>query len=110
VKSVGVKDWRVLMQHVLPNSIAPSLVLATMMVASAILAEAAVSFLGAGVPPPTPTWGGMLSDGRQYMSSGEWWMTVFPGAAIFVTVMAFNFVGDGLRDALDPKLRRRMKV
>ena len=108
-KCLGVKERKILFKHLIPNSITPCIVLATMMIASAILTEAAVSFLGAGVPPPTPSWGRMLSEGRRFVTTGEWWLTVFPGAAIFVTVMAFNFLGDGLRDALDPRLRRSVR-
>jgi peptide/nickel transport system permease protein len=82
-----------------------ALVIGTFAMASAIIAEAALSFLGLGVPPAIPTWGGMLADGRTYIST-SWWMALFPGLCIFITVLAINMLGDALRDNLDPKLRR----
>ena len=83
------------------------MVVATLEVGSVILAESILSFLGAGVPPPTPAWGLMISEGREYLLTGSaWWVTVFPGVAIFITVLGFNFMGDWLRDKWDPRLRQ----
>lgn len=103
-RSVGATDTRILGTHILPNVIAPIIVQASLSLAFAILAEAALSFLGLGVQPPDPAWGRMLSEGRGFFRQAPW-MAIFPGLAILVTVMAFNFVGDGLRDALDPQQR-----
>lgn len=105
-RSLGVKDRRIILSHILPNALAPVFVSATLKVASAILVEAGLSFLGFGVQPPRPSWGNILTEGRTYIFDA-WWLTVFPGLAILVTVLAFNLVGDGLRDALDPRLRGR---
>jgi peptide/nickel transport system permease protein len=102
--AVGASDRRVLVQHVLPNVLAPVIVLATLGVAGAILTGAALSFLGLGAAPPTPEWGAMLSEGRGYMRFA-WWISTFPGLAIMVAVLATNLFGDGLRDALDPRMR-----
>ncbi|MFA9431591.1 ABC transporter permease [Egicoccus sp. AB-alg2] len=104
VRSLGASDWRIIGRHVLPNVAAPIIVQASLSLAFAILTEAALSFVGVGVQPPDPAWGLMLSDAQRYQTQG-WWLSVFPGAAIFLTVMAFNLLGDGLRDALDPKQR-----
>lgn len=101
---VGCTSWRVVFRHLLPNAIAPVLVLATTGTAAAIITGAALSFLGLGVQPPTPEWGNMLSGGRDYLRHAPW-LTIFPGIAIMVTVVAINIVGDGLRDALDPRLK-----
>jgi peptide/nickel transport system permease protein len=101
-RSVGSGDLRILRKHILPNVLAPIIVQTSLSLAFAILSEAALSYLGLGVQPPQPAWGRMLFDGAQYFNQA-WWMGVFPGLAILVTVMAFNFVGDGLRDALDPR-------
>ena len=90
--------------HILPNVLAPVIVLSTLSIAGAILAASGLSFIGLGAQPPTPEWGAMLSTGRQFLRDA-WWMTTFPGLAIMVTVMSINLVGDGLRDALDPRLR-----
>lgn len=103
-RSVGATDGRILRTHILPNVIAPIIVQASLSLAFAILAEAALSFLGLGVQPPDPAWGRMLADGRSFFRQAPW-MAIFPGLAILITVMAFNFVGDGLRDALDPQQR-----
>jgi ABC-type dipeptide/oligopeptide/nickel transport system permease subunit len=105
-RALGASEFRVMFLHVLPNSLPPVIVVATMYIAVASLIEAAAGFLGTGVPPPTPTWGNMLKEGQAFIFSGEWWMSIFPGAAIFITVLAFNLLGDGLRDALDPTMRR----
>ena len=101
---VGCSDLRIIVRHILPNAIQPVVVYATIFVGTAVLAEAALSFLGAGIVEPTAAWGLMVADGRRFLFTSPH-MLFFPGAAIFVTVMAFVFVGDGLRDALDPRLR-----
>jgi len=100
---VGARDWRTIRLHVLPNILAPLIVMVSVYLSQAILSEAALSFLGLGTQPPEPSWGGMLSAARQYMELSPW-MAIFPGAAIMVVVMGFNFLGDGLRDVLDPRL------
>jgi len=102
--ALGSRHWRVLMTHVLPNTFTPWLVVATLDMARVIVIESALSFLGLGVQPPTPTWGGMLADGRVYLSTA-WWLATFPGLAILVTVLGINLFGDGLRDTLDPRLK-----
>ncbi len=99
---MGGHDTRILFRHIFPNVLAPIIVLATLGIPSAIIAGAALSFLGLGVVPPTPDWGGMLSDGRSYVTSA-WWLSTFPGLAIVIMVLAINLFGDGLRDALDPR-------
>ena len=104
-KAMGAGDIRIVAMHVLPNVLSPIIVEITLSLAFAILAEAALSFFGLGTQPPDPSWGRMLSEGRDFFRQSGW-MGVFPGLAIFFTVMGFNFLGDGLRDALDPKLRR----
>jgi peptide/nickel transport system permease protein len=100
----GCGDLRILFRHVLPNVAAPVIVLVTLGIPNAIIAGAALSFLGLGTKPPTPDWGEMLSNGRSFMSTA-WWLSTFPGLAIVITVMAINLFGDGLRDALDPRLK-----
>ena len=99
----GVGSFRIMISDVLPNCLSPVIVQATLLLAIGIIIEASVSFVGLGVQPPTPSWGNMLADARNYLFSGEWWMSVFPGAAISISVVAFNLLGDGLRDALDPR-------
>jgi peptide/nickel transport system permease protein len=101
--ALGSRDGRVLVRHVLPNAFTPWLVVATLDMARVIVIESALSFLGLGIQPPTPTWGGMLADGRVYLSTA-WWLATFPGLAILVTVLGINLLGDGLRDTLDPRL------
>ncbi len=101
----GCSPIRILIRHILPGVINTAVVIATLSVGSLILAEAALSFLGAGVPDPTPTWGSMVSQGRSYIATA-WWPTVLPGIAIFLVVMSLNFTGDWLRDRLDPRLRQ----
>ena len=99
----GARTWRILLLHILPNILSSVVVIATLGVANAIIAGAALSFLGLGAEPPTPEWGLMLSDGRNYLRHA-WWITTFPGLAIMVTVLSINLIGDGLRDALDPRM------
>ena len=103
-RAVGSPGHRTMLHHILPNCAGPIIVVATLGLASAILAEASLSFLGLGVQPPTPSWGSMLAQGRDFIHSA-WWMTTFPGVAIFVTILGLNLLGDGLRDVLDPRLR-----
>ncbi|MDH3215271.1 MAG: ABC transporter permease [Candidatus Krumholzibacteria bacterium] len=101
-RAIGASDRKIIFRHILPNSLAPILVSATFGIAGAILVEAALSFLGLGVQPPTPSWGGMLSDAREFIEVA-WWLALFPGLGIFVTVTAYNVLGEGLRDASDPR-------
>ena len=98
----GASDLRIFVRHIIPNISDGLIVIATLSISFVILLETALSYLGLGAQPPTPSWGGMLADGRQYLQL-SWWLTAFPGLAIFLTVMAFNFVGDGLRDAFDSR-------
>ena len=102
--ALGIGRWRIIWRHVIPNVMAPVFVAITLGVAAAILVESGLSFLGLGVQPPTPSWGNILAQGRSVMQFA-WWMTVFPGLAIFLTVLCYNLIGEGLRDALDPRLR-----
>lgn len=103
-QALGMSRARVLLRHVVPNVLAPVIVAATLGIGNTIVLEAGLSFLGIGVPPPTPTWGSMVAEGRDYLLSA-WWLATFPGLTIVFVVLAFNLVGDGLRDALDPRLR-----
>ncbi|MBX5444568.1 ABC transporter permease [Sphaerobacter sp.] len=105
-RAIGAANLRIMVRHVLPNVLAVIIVQLTLWLSFAILLESGLSFLGLGAQPPTPSWGGMLADGRVNMQKA-WWETVFPGMAIFLTVLSFNLVGDGLRDAFDPRQRRR---
>jgi peptide/nickel transport system permease protein len=102
-RALGASDRKIIFRHILPNSIAPVLVTATFGIANAILIEAALSFLGLGVQPPTASWGGILSSAREFIAVA-WWLATFPGLAIFLTVTAYNLAGEGLRDATDPRL------
>jgi peptide/nickel transport system permease protein len=104
VKALGLRDWRILLRHVLPNAMAPIIVAATLGIGNTILLEAGLSFLGLGVQPPTASWGSIINDGRGVLLDA-WWISTFPGLAIVLTVISFNLLGDGLRDALDPRLR-----
>jgi peptide/nickel transport system permease protein len=104
VTGMGAPPWRIMLKHLIPNCMAPVIVQASLSVASAILLEASLSFLGVGVKPPTPTWGGMLRNAFETMDQAPW-LTLSPGVAIFLVVLAFNFFGDALRDVLDPKLK-----
>jgi peptide/nickel transport system permease protein len=103
-RALGMGDGRIILKHVIPNTLAPVIVSATLGIGQTILTEASLSFLGLGVQPPTPSWGNMVSDGRDALVTA-WWIATFPGLAIVFTVIAFNLLGDGLRDALDPRLR-----
>ncbi len=105
-KAMGIAEWKIMLRHILPNSISPVIIQATMDMGSAILEAAALSFLGLGVQPPTPDWGLMVSEGKDYFLN-YWWYPVFPGLAIFITVIAFNLLGDAVREVIDPRLRRR---
>lgn len=102
---LGANHMRIITRHIMPNLFPSAVVIGTFSMASAIIAEAALSFLGLGVPPEIPTWGSMLADGRTYIST-SWWLALFPGLCIFFTVLGINLLGDGLRDILDPRLKR----
>lgn len=103
--ATGLSDTRIMFRHLLPNALSPVLVSATFGVAGAILTESGLSFLGFGVPPPTPSWGELLAQSQRFVDQA-WWLVLFPGLAIFVTVTAFNLVGEGLRDAMDPRMKQ----
>ena len=107
-RSLGASDMRIMMRHILPQCVAPYLILATTHLGVAIIIEASLGFLGVGIPPPTPTWGNMLSDALNAGLVPPWWLVLFPGLAITLTVLAFNLLGDGIRDAMDPRLRNAM--
>ena len=104
-RCIGCSNARIIFRHILPNAISPVLVAATLGVAGAILTESALSFLGIGVLPPTPSWGNILTSGKDYIEFA-WWLSLFPGLAILVTVLAYNLLGEGIRDALDPRVKR----
>jgi peptide/nickel transport system permease protein len=104
-RAIGGSGPHVVMRHIFPNTLPPLIVQTTLAIAFAILEAAALGFLGLGAQPPTPEWGAMLSDSYKYFTSGAWWVFFFPGAAIMLSVLGFNLLGDGLRDALDPRLR-----
>ncbi len=108
--SIGASNWRIAFRHVLPNSLAPLIVYSTLMLATAILDAAALGFLGVGAQPPSPEWGLSLSIARKYLVTGAWWAATFPGIAILISVISLNMLGDGLRDALDPRLRGGSKI
>jgi peptide/nickel transport system permease protein len=103
-RAMGGNDVHIMVRHILPNIVAPVIVISSFAIAQMILTEASLSFLGLGIRPPTPTWGGMLSDARNYMQVA-WWLPAFPGLALLVTLLGINVVGDWLRDTLDPTLR-----
>lgn len=103
-RSMGAGDVQIMVRHILPNVLAPTIVISSFAIAQMIITEASLSFLGVGIRPPTPTWGGMLSDARNYMQVA-WWLPTFPGVALLITLLGFNVVGDWLRDVLDPTLR-----
>lgn len=102
-RCIGCSDARIMFRHILPNAISPVLVAATLGIAGAILTESALSFLGIGVQPPTPSWGNILTSGKDYIEFA-WWLSFFPGMAILVTVLSYNLLGEGIRDALDPRI------
>lgn len=104
-RCIGCSDLRIIFRHILPNAMSPVLVSATLGVAGAILTESALSFLGIGVQPPTPSWGNMLTSGKDYIEFA-WWLSLFPGLAILITVLSYNLLGEGIRDALDPRVNR----
>lgn len=106
-RTIGAPPFRIIMRHLMPNAMAIIIVETTLWLSYAILLEASLSYLGLGVQIPTPSWGNMLQDGQRELLVGAWWLTFFPGLAIFMTALAFNLVGDGLRDAFDPRQRRR---
>ena len=103
-RAIGAGALRIIFMHILPNALAPVLVSATLGIASAVLTESALSFLGIGVQPPTPSWGNMLTQGKEVLGVA-WWMSVFPGIAILLTVLGYNLLGEGIRDAIDPRLK-----
>ena len=106
-RSIGCGDFRIILRHIMPYTLAPVIAYTSLGIATAILWAAALSFLGLGAQPPTPEWGAMLADGREYMQDA-WWIAMFPGLAIMATVIGFNFFGDALRNALDPKTEKRI--
>jgi peptide/nickel transport system permease protein len=103
-RMIGASDWRIILQHLLPNTVGAIIVAATFNVADAILAESYISYLGYGIQPPVASWGNMLNNAQQYFDTTPW-LAIFPGLIIGLTVTGFNFVGDGLRDAVDPRQR-----
>ncbi|MCX7817347.1 MAG: ABC transporter permease [Syntrophales bacterium] len=103
-RAMGASDFRIIFLHILPNSMSSILVAANLGIAGSILTESALSFLGIGVQPPTPSWGNILTAGKEYIDIA-WWLSLFPGLAILITVLGFNLIGEGIRDALDPRLR-----
>ena len=103
--AMGLPTWKVIMRHIIPNCLSPIIVQVTLAVGNTIISASSLSFLGVGIPVPLPEWGAMLAEGRNYIRSAPW-MCIFPGLAIMLTVLALNLMGDGLRDALDPKLKR----
>jgi ABC-type dipeptide/oligopeptide/nickel transport system permease subunit len=102
-RALGASTPHILLRHVIPNALAPMVVLSTLGIAGAILGESTLSFLGLGIQIPNPSWGTMVEAGRDYLPTGQWWYAVLPGVTIMITVLGFNFLGDGLRDALDPR-------
>lgn len=104
-RAIGVPEWKIILKHILPNCLSPIIIQFTLRIGSSIITASGLSYLGLGVPAPAPEWGNMLSVGRQFLR-GSSYMTLFPGLAIMITVLAFNMIGDGLRDALDPKLKK----
>jgi len=103
-RTVGASHWRILTRHILPNCMAPLIVQLTFVFAYAVIAEAVLSFLGMGPPPPTPTWGNIIAEGRDFIREA-YWITLFPGVAIAITVLGLNLLGDGLRDVFDPRMK-----
>jgi peptide/nickel transport system permease protein len=107
-RALGATDRRIVFRHILPNALSPIIVLASVRLASIIIWESGLSFLGMGPPPPTPTWGRILAEGRNYIADA-WWLVTLPGLAIMLTILSINLLGDGLRDALDPRVRNRLR-
>ena len=105
-RALGAGPWRIMFRTILPNTMSPIIVQASLVMSYAILIEASLSFLGLGIQPPTPSWGYMLTAGREFITIA-WWLTTFPGVAIFLIVLSWNFIGDGIREALDPRQQRR---
>lgn len=105
-RALGDSDFSMLTASILPNILSPLLAQYTLIIATSVLIEAALGFLGVGVPPPTPTWGNLLTTGREHLYSGSWWLMVFPGIAIFLLVFALNILGEAIRDYMDPRTRR----
>jgi ABC-type dipeptide/oligopeptide/nickel transport system permease subunit len=105
-RSLGSSDWRIIFVDILPNVIAPAIVFSTLLLPVSVVSEAALSYLGVGVPPPTADWGQMISDSQALVQAGVWWYLLFPGAALLITTLAFNILGDGVRDAFDPRSDR----
>ena len=99
----GCSKWTIMRRHILPNVVNSAIVLATLMLGVVIVAEASLSFLGVGIPPPTPDWGSMIADSQTVFEYGAWWYLVFPSMALLITTLAFNIFGDGVRDAFDPR-------
>jgi peptide/nickel transport system permease protein len=108
-RALGATDWRIIRVHVLPNARGPMIVQGTFIFAESVLAEAALDFLGAGLPPDVPTWGTIIAAGRMFLQRAPW-ITIFPGAAIMLTVLGLNLLGDGLRDLADPRLRGQART
>ncbi|MGD0283355.1 MAG: ABC transporter permease, partial [Dissulfurispiraceae bacterium] len=106
--AIGASDPRIILKHIIPNALSPVFVAATFGIAGAILTESGLSFLGLGVQPPDPSWGNILTSGKDNITVA-WWLSLFPGFAILVTVLSYNLVGEGLRDALDPRLWQNEK-
>ncbi len=107
-RAIGASDSRIIFRHIIPNALSPVFVAATFGIAGAILTESGLSFLGLGVQPPEPSWGNILTSGKDYITVA-WWLSLFPGLAILITVLSYNLVGEGLRDALDPRLWQNEK-
>jgi peptide/nickel transport system permease protein len=105
-RSAGASDARIILKHILPNCVSPLIIQVTLCFSRAVLSEAGLSFVGAGIPPPTPSWGSILTEGREYIRYAPW-LTLFPGLALVITVLGLNLLGDGLRDILDPRVRGR---
>lgn len=108
-RAMGLAEGKILLRHILPNCLTPLVVLASMQMANAILIESSLSFLGLGLAPPAATWGNILADGREFIFARIWWISVIPGLAILTSVLAFNVLGDGMRDLMDPRTARRLK-
>ena len=104
-RALGLRDWQIILRYILPNSLTPIIIQYTLGIATTIMAEAGLSFLGIGIRPPTPTWGGMITKGREFFRTSPH-LALYPSIVLGMTMLAFNFLGDGLRDALDPRMKR----